>query len=230
MPTELTGVAVMGRIPRPGRVKTRLAQTVGDAAAAQLYAAFLADVFALVDAAVDTGARRVFSCALADDETLAEATALVPHEGWQVVAQPAGGLGEKIRFSWQAAGEGGAALVIGSDAPTMAMERLRAALAALAMTDAVMGPTADGGYDLIGLSGEHVALFEGIPWSTDAVAECTRRAAERAGLRLTTLTVGYDIDHYEDLRRALADARAPGAVARRSAAAIVAVCPDLDDG
>ena len=56
-------VVVMGKLPRPGRVKTRLTPAFSPEVASQLYAAFLADVFALVDRA-RSGCEfdRVFAC------------------------------------------------------------------------------------------------------------------------------------------------------------------------
>lgn len=215
-------VVVMGRLPRPGQVKTRLAKRVGDEAAARLYQAFLLDVFDVVDAAVGGGAARIFSCALAPDEGIAAAEALAP-AGWSAVAQGPGDLGERVAEAHQQ-GAALAVVVIGSDAPTMPPARIGAAFARLeAGADAVFGPTSDGGYDLIGLCGAQPALLTGIPWSTAGVMAATRQAAARAHLAIEELEVGYDIDHFEDLARALTDASQPASPARRTAAAIAAL-------
>ncbi|MEO1339462.1 MAG: hypothetical protein AAFV29_27730, partial [Myxococcota bacterium] len=71
-------IVVMGKIPRPGRVKTRLTRGITPEAAAHLYRAFLQDTFRLVDRVRSPDCRRVFACALADDETLDAARALAP--------------------------------------------------------------------------------------------------------------------------------------------------------
>ena len=56
-------------------------------------------------------------------------------------------------------------------------------------TDCVLGPTADGGYYLVGLRGCTLPIFAGIPWSTETVLDATveRLASVDAGLSLTYL-------------------------------------------
>ena len=208
-------VVVMGKLPRPGRVKTRLSAPNSGGAirpedAARLYAAFLADTFRLVERG--PRCRRVFACALASGDSLAEARALVP-EGWQVEAQQGDSLGERIEHA-RAVGRADHVLVMGSDSPTLPHERLEDAFEALeggsraqpAHRTAVVVPTEDGGYALIGFAGPAVALLEGIPWSTEAVMDATRRAAGRANVRLVELPPAYDVDHPEDLGRLRRDA------------------------
>ncbi len=202
-------VVVMGKIPRAGRVKTRLCPPLTGAQAATLYRAFLADVFAFVEADAPD-ARHVFSCALAEGDTLTAARALAPRR-WEVVAQRGDGLGARIAHA-RDMGAATRVVILGSDAPTMAPGRLGLAFEALETHDAVFGPTEDGGYDLIGLAGPHAALLEGIPWSTPDVMAATERAADGAELAIVKLDVGYDVDRAEDLDRALADARRLGRV------------------
>lgn len=215
--TAPRGVVVMGKVPRAGRVKTRLCPPLTVAQAATLYRAFLADVFAFVDAErVD--ARRVFSCALGDGDTIEDARLLVP-AGWDVVEQTSGGLGERIAHA-RAIAEAEHVVVLGSDAPTMAPGRIAEAFAALETHDAVCGPTEDGGYDLIGFAAEHRALLVDIPWSTPEVMAATEHAAARARLAIAKLALGYDVDRAEDLVRAHADAERLGR--RHTAAAIAA--------
>lgn len=196
-------VVVMGKLPRPGRVKTRMCPPLTPENAAHLYGAFLADVFAYVDR--ETNERRVFSCALTEGDTIDEARALAP-AGWDVAAQSGEGLGARIEDA-RVRGAADYVLVLGSDAPTMAPGRIRAAFAALAKHDAVFGPTEDGGYDLVGFAGPQPALLQDIPWSTPEVMAATERAAGAAALKIAKLEVGYDVDRAEDLERALADAK-----------------------
>ncbi len=221
-------VVVMGKIPRPHRVKTRLAPALSPEAAAKLYRAFLEDVFDVVDEAHRRSPRpfeRVFACALADDEDGGAAHRLAPR-GWRIQFQRGHDLGERMKLAYEDAAAF-STVIIGSDAPTMPPDRILEAFRALdAGAAAVFGPTIDGGYDLIGLSRIEPALLEGIPWSTDQVMSATRARAKDGGIPIRELALGYDIDTIEDLERAREDARRPGTVARRTAAAIREVLGD----
>lgn len=222
-------IVVMGKVPRAGRVKTRLARRLSSDAAARLYEAFLFDTFALVDRAYALAGRgfdRVFACAVESESEIGTAERLLP-EGWRFITQRGVDLGERIECARIDAAARDVA-VIGSDSPTLAPERLVDAFDELARANkepaacpaAVLGPTTDGGYYLIALRGEAPQLFHDVPWSTKSVLETTRRNALRAGIRLVELPIGYDIDEIGDLSRALADASAAGSLAVRTRLAI----------
>jgi len=194
----------MGRLPKAGRVKTRLTSRWSPEVAAQLYAAFLRDVFALVDRAHERlEFRRLFSCAVESSEELEKAREMMPR-GWEILAQEGDDLGERIEFS-RAACEADQVLVLGSDAPAMDPQRILQAFELLgsADTDLVIGPTNDGGYDLIGFRGRRAGVLRDISWSTDAVAQQTRERARDSGYTLEELELGYDVDHPKDLDRVL---------------------------
>ena len=192
-------VVVMGKLPRPGRVKTRLAKGLSPAAAADLYRGFMADTFRLVDRVAEPDWRRVFACALQPTDRIEEAAALVP-PGWTVEAQQGEGLGARIEHA-RSLGAAERVLVMGSDSPTLPEVRLVEAFEALTSSPVVVVPTDDGGYALIGFDGPHPELLTEIPWSTEAVMKSTRAAAQEAGLRLVELAAAYDVDHVEDLER-----------------------------
>jgi glycosyltransferase A (GT-A) superfamily protein (DUF2064 family) len=59
---------------------------------------------------------------------------------------------------------------------------------------AVLGPSADGGYYLIGLQKPIAHLFEDITWSTAIVATQTLERAAEAGLPVELLQPWYDVD------------------------------------
>lgn len=90
-------------------------------------------------------------------------------------------------------------ILIGTDTPHLAPERITAAFSALSTPDSiVLGPAEDGGYYLI-LSGPCPTLFEGIAWSTDAVLRETVARVEKIGRKAHLLPPERDIDTYEDL-------------------------------
>jgi rSAM/selenodomain-associated transferase 1 len=203
-------VVVMGKVPRPGEVKTRLAPP---AMAAQLYRAFLADVLEQVE---EPG---VFACA---GGTIEEARALAPND-WRVVLQRGDDLGARIENARSDA-NANAVVILGSDAPMMPRARIAEAFEALARVRAVFGPTSDGGYYLIGMTGPCPELLTDMPWSTDQVMAETRARARRAGIAIAELEPGYDLDEPADLVRALEDPRLPP----RSRAAIIELLATQD--
>ena len=196
-------VVVMGKLPVPGRVKTRLG--LPPATAAELYAAFLEDVFELVDKAVGAETFRLFACALEADEALASAEALAPSH-WGVVRQRGPDLGARMRHAFLQ-GEAKHVVVLGSDVPTLPSERIREAFGQLEAwwthpkptRGAVFVPAPDGGYVLFGLSEDLPALFDGMAWSTDAVMAQTKAAASKSGVQLACLRPHRDIDRVDDL-------------------------------
>ena len=98
--------------------------------------------------------------------------------------------------------EGGERVVLmGSDSPTLPIQYVHDAFAALQRAEVVLGPTSDGGYYLIGLQRPNRHLFEGIQWSTSRVWGQTIEILERLGCSHETLPKWYDVDDHSDLIR-----------------------------
>jgi len=74
------------------------------------------------------------------------------------------------------------------------------ALARLAepQTDAVLGPTDDGGYWTIGLASADPRAFDGVPMSSPTTAAMQRARLHELGLRTTDLPALRDVDTFED--------------------------------
>jgi glycosyltransferase A (GT-A) superfamily protein (DUF2064 family) len=100
-------------------------------------------------------------------------------------------------------------LLRGSDSPTLDAAALAAALGALAVSDLVLCPDRDGGYNLVGLRKPAPGLFDH-PMSTASVLDDTLARARRLGLSHTLLPAGFDLDTAADLAL-LAEARRAGA-------------------
>ena len=66
---------------------------------------------------------------------------------------------------------------------------------------AVLGPSTDGGYYLLGLKTVHRRLFEDITWGTERVAAQTLERAREIKLDVHMLPPWYDVDDVEGLRR-----------------------------
>jgi rSAM/selenodomain-associated transferase 1 len=188
-------VVVLAKYPTAGRVKTRLAAHIGDEAAADLYEAFVRDLARRLRTLgcpvwwAVTPARRRFAA-------LVRSRRCFPQRGRD--------LGARMDHASRvvAARTGGPVLVLGADAPHVALPALAAAARALARgADVVLGPAADGGYWLIGLRRPWRALFDDVAWSTPGVAAATRGRIRRLGLRGTEVALGWDVDEPRDLAR-----------------------------
>ena len=97
----------------------------------------------------------------------------------------------------------GSAVVLNSDSPTLPTAFLVETAGVLAQPGdrAVLGPSSDGGYYLLGLKTAHGHMFEDITWSTERVAQQTLERAREIKLDVHMLPVWYDVDDVDGLRR-----------------------------
>jgi rSAM/selenodomain-associated transferase 1 len=95
---------------------------------------------------------------------------------------------------------GGPAVLIGTDCPALAADDLHEAFRALhSGHDAVLGPSADGGYYLIGLRRPEPQLFSDMQWGTPSVLDTTRARLRSSNMRWHELRTLHDIDTPTDL-------------------------------
>lgn len=115
--------------------------------------------------------------------------------------QFAGGLGTRLHQAFMGNFKAGmqAVVAIGADCPQLSTHHFEQAFRQLQSHDVVLGPAADGGYYLIGLSGPQARLFEDIPWGTGEVFERTVAIATSLNLSIATLEELRDVDRPEDL-------------------------------
>jgi rSAM/selenodomain-associated transferase 1 len=191
-------IAVMARAPVPGRCKTRLATSVGDARAAELCRAMLLDTLASIEQTFTQ--TRLVVMAAPENEGVSCLRALASPR-WDIVAQQGEGLGVRLARAFQTLGaDGGPVALVDSDSPTVSWDAAERALSRLHGPRRVcMGPCTDGGYWLIAMSTIVVDILEGIPWSTSAVARETRARCAALGLSLEELPMGRDVDGPDDL-------------------------------
>ncbi|MEK7315287.1 MAG: TIGR04282 family arsenosugar biosynthesis glycosyltransferase [Candidatus Eisenbacteria bacterium] len=196
------GLALFAKMPVPGRVKTRLAPPLSPAEAAAVARACLEDSLERFSRGRDA-TMTLYLEGTPDNALLA----LAARRAVPVRPQSPGSLGARLRAALESLLAEGhpCALAIGSDSPTLPQARIGAAIGALRAHDAVLGPTEDGGYYLLGVSRPAWALLEDVPWSTAQVAQVTRQRAGDAGISLAELEAWYDVDDAATLRRALAD-------------------------
>ena len=181
-------LAIFARAPVLGRVKTRLAKDVGDEAALAVYRELLALTLARLGSPNDD-----FRAELWLEGESSELGEWAPRLA--VHRQPRGDLGERMA----AAFADGVSALVGCDIPGIGVAYVRAALAALADADLVLGPTEDGGYCLVAMNEPHPEVFADIPWSTGTVLAATLDASRH--LSVTLLDTLWDVDEAEDLAR-----------------------------
>jgi rSAM/selenodomain-associated transferase 1 len=198
---------VLAKQPVAGRVKTRLARSLGEAAAAELAQAFLADT--LRHAARVRDARRVLCFSPPDARDWF--AGLDPRA--ELLAQVEGDLGARLTAAFEHAFAQGATavLAVGSDSPQQGADLLERAFAELAPGRVVLRPSRDGGYTLVGLAARAPGLFADIPWSTPQVCEQSEQRARSLGLEIVRLEEGYDVDEASDVARLAAQIEAGAA-------------------
>lgn len=189
-------LTVFARYPTPGRAKTRLIPAFGAAGAARLQDALTRHT---LDEAAALAARRQIDVEVRF--TGAPTAAMRERYGGACayVEQGEGDLGARLVRATSDSLPGRPVVIVGTDCPGISADVLESAFDALAGADVVIGPATDGGYYLLGLRRFAPALFQGIAWSTAAVAAQTRRAAEQAGFSCSMLRPLTDVDTAGDL-------------------------------
>jgi uncharacterized protein len=196
-PLPKRALVVLARAPELGRVKTRLAREIGEAAALQAYRELGTAVLGAVGRLVDCDLMVAYTPA--DREGPVRAW-LGPAPGYE--PQREGDLGARMLGAITGRFAAGAAkvLVIGTDCPDLDTELLETAFAQLDRADAVLGPAADGGYYLVGMKRPIPEMFHGIPWSTPTTLSATLARAAAAGLSVALLDERRDVDIASDWR------------------------------
>lgn len=189
---------VFAKAPIPGRVKTRLARTIGDGAAALAYRALAERTLATAAAARRAGVVANVELWLDPESDAATVEPWRERFGTTIERQAGADLGARMRHALRASlARGRPAILIGTDVPGYDVAYLAAAAAALERRDAVIGPAVDGGYVLIGLARD-VDAFAGVPWSTERVLAATRSRLAVEGASHDELAPLRDVDTYDD--------------------------------
>jgi hypothetical protein len=186
----------MAKASVAGRAKTRLIPVLGADAAADLNTAFLKDVVANLDAA---GEQALIDPWMAFAPAGSDAffrSCLPSHVGLLETAAPDFGACLFHAVERLLARGYASAVVLNSDSPTLPTSFLVSAATALAAPGdrAVVGPSVDGGYYLLGLKTPHRRLFEDVAWSTEHVFEQTLARAHEIDLPVVVLPAWYDVD------------------------------------
>ncbi|MFZ0201110.1 MAG: TIGR04282 family arsenosugar biosynthesis glycosyltransferase [Candidatus Sulfotelmatobacter sp.] len=215
-PDSSRTLVIMAKAPRPGRVKTRLAQSLPVEAVTELYCCLLDDTMALARSPLLGTVDVAIMCPAADVEELTRLTRGVV----DVVAQKGEGLAAGLTsvFAHFAASGRHRVVAFNSDSPHLPASVLESAFEVLAQHDVVAGPTHDGGYYLVGAKAAYPALFDGDGMGTKSALEALLARARGLQLSVGYTDPFYDIDVEDDLTRLAAELRLAPARAPRTAA------------
>jgi len=197
----LNNIIIFIKNPVLGKVKTRLAATLGDQKALEIYQRLL-DVTRKTVTKVNAKYHLFYSDVIDMDDD------------WDIqefdkYLQQGNDLGERMSaafrniFLQNDASVLQKVVIIGSDCPALTPDILEMAFTILEDSDVVVGPTFDGGYYLLGMKEYHAALFENINWSTDTVYQETNDKSRLLHLNIADLPTLSDIDNESDWNKAI---------------------------
>jgi rSAM/selenodomain-associated transferase 1 len=195
--TSDTTIMLFVKAPIQGHVKTRLAKDLDACMVTGLYKCFVDDIIHKITAARlpliifydPPGSLPMMRAWLGDSQTYS--------------AQTGNTLGDRMEQAFRHVYRAGTrrAVLLGSDLPDLPGKTFTLALSALDTHDAVIGPSSDGGYYLIGFTSRAFTarVFQEIRWSTDAVYQATLDRFAEGNLSIKQLPPWRDIDTLNDL-------------------------------
>lgn len=188
-----TALIVFVRHPELGKVKTRLASTIGDEAALTIYQRLLAHTLSIAKSS-------------AADKFIFYAGELIEPDMWTAERffkhkQADGDLGYRMREAFKTVFFAGyeRVMIIGSDCYELTADIIGRGFQDLESKDIVIGPANDGGYYLLGMKQLHPQLFADKAWSTNTVFEETIKTMKELALTYNALPALNDVDEEKDL-------------------------------
>lgn len=179
-----------------GKVKTRLAKSIGNEKAMEVYQKLLEYTR---DIALEVNCfRTVYYSDYANYGDIFQNEYFLKDE------QPTGDLGERLHMAFQENFDEGFENVvcIGSDCLELTSDHIKRAFRKLGEHEIVIGPAKDGGYYLIGMNSFYPELFQSKPWSSENLFLDTLLEIKNLGLSYFVLPTLNDIDELNDVREA----------------------------
>lgn len=224
MPLAFCAIGIMAKTPQVGASKTRLVPPLTPAEAADLSSAFIRDIAANIAAAAERESVAGYAAYTpAGSEAALRALlpadfGLVPPRSLSFGAHLHDAAADLLALGHRAA------CLVNSDSPNLPTALLLEAVGELSKPGerVVLGPAADGGYYLIGLTRARRELFADIDWGSARVFDQTLERAASLRLPVHRLPEWYDVDDVATLRRLADDLNrnAPGFVAPHSRAVL----------
>ncbi len=183
---------ILTRNPELGKCKTRLAATVGDRAALEIYQFLLQHTVSL------TKHLKVEKWVYYSEEIWEDD--MWDNAHYQKKLQIGKDLGERMQNAFKDGFQAGfeKVITIGSDMYNLAQTDLEEAFSKLETHDYVVGPAEDGGYYLLGMKSLNQSLFQDKEWGTDTVLADTLQDLKTESVAL--LDERNDVDYYDDIK------------------------------
>lgn len=183
---------IFARNPVAGKVKTRLAATLGAEKALSVYGLLLQHT-ANVCTEVLCDRFVFYADGIPENDSW-------PNNNFFKMNQEGNDLGERMQQAFTAifAKNYNQVLIIGTDCFELTPAIIEAAFTALHTYDAVIGPSEDGGYYLLGMKKNYSFLFQDKKWSTESVYKNTIQDFITHQLLYYTLPILHDIDTEAD--------------------------------
>ncbi|WP_299059827.1 TIGR04282 family arsenosugar biosynthesis glycosyltransferase [uncultured Polaribacter sp.] len=182
---------IFTRNPELGKAKTRLAKTVGDKTALDIYKFLLQKT-------------RDISTKVAADKAVYYSVKVRENDIWdpeiyQKHQQVGDDLGIRMLNAFKNGFNAGykKVMIIGSDLNDLSSKNIEKAFLELETNDVVIGPAKDGGYYLLGMNSLHEKVFKNKDWGTETVRKDTLNDLTDQKVKL--LEIKNDIDVYEDI-------------------------------
>mgnify|MGYP005827664541 FL=1 len=191
-PTSKNALIIFTRNPELGKCKTRLAATIGDEAALEIYKFLIAHTVK-----ISTGVQA--------DKFVFYSEKKRENDAWNAAifrkkAQHGSDLGIRMEQAFTEIFSLGyeRAIIIGSDMFDMDSEDINEAFKKLASNNFVLGPAEDGGYYLLGMNTLKPELFKNKKWGTHTVQQATLTDLKDESVAL--LAEKNDIDFFADVK------------------------------
>ena len=186
------GIIIFQKNAELGKVKTRLAETMGNREALEIYQLLVSYTHQQV--------QQVPCHKLLYFSEFLEKSPEWENEAYSLKIQTTGILGEKMANAFQSEFENGFTqlIIIGTDCPEINPKIIEEAFEKLTKVDVVVGPATDGGYYLLGMNQFIPGLFKDIPWSSEEVLSATKNFLVTNDITFDMLPLLSDVDYQED--------------------------------
>lgn len=203
IPPPAQRLLVFARLPERGKVKTRLAESIGEEGALTAYETMLRDLLASIGtSSPETEIEILWApTEAANGQSLKSAFGDIP-----TAMQTGATLGDRMsmafseRFFFHATQK---IVAIGVDDPRLPRTLIDTAFAHLDSSEWVIGPAEDGGYYLIGCRAAAFdpEIFQDVAWGTSSVFASTMGKIAEWQSSIAVLPVRWDVDVVEDWER-----------------------------
>ncbi len=190
-------IIIFVKLPYKGNVKNRLASAIGDDAAVSLYKAFVYDLLENI---------KITDCDIRIFYYPSESINKIERwlgKNFNYKPQIGNDLGERMKNAFiESFSEGfEKVIIIGSDMPDLPLSIIEEAFTSLNQNNAVIGPSFDGGYYLIGFRKNFFIpeIFQNIQWGSEGVFQKSIEMLQNKGISRHFLPKRRDIDTLEDL-------------------------------